>query len=228
MSAMTFRAFAVPCTTASFSVAPRSQSQFGTFPASSGGTGPSWSGSVISTYRVSSKPRTGVMSARSKRSSTRRGVTSSMTVRSAASITPPVAPKMTPEPDAVPNGSSKSRSGRSGRWMPYSRIIRPSSRVVSEMSTSRWPESAISGRVVSNFLAVHGIRETDTTSAGSIPFRSAYQVLMSAPNICCGLLQLDRFGRYSGYWCSMNLIQPGEHDVNCGTGRLWSPSTRFS
>jgi hypothetical protein len=38
-------------------------------------------------------------------------VTSSMTVRRAASITPPVAPKMTPEPVAVPNGSSKSLFG---------------------------------------------------------------------------------------------------------------------
>ncbi len=41
-------------------------------------------------------------------------VTISMTVRRAASMTPPVAPKMTPEPVAVPNGSSKSEVGSVG------------------------------------------------------------------------------------------------------------------
>ena len=58
-------------------------------------------------------------------------VTSSMTVRRALSITPPVAPKITPEPVAVPNGSSKSLFGMLGRWRPASLNILPSSRVVS-------------------------------------------------------------------------------------------------
>ena len=56
--------------------------------------------------------------------------TNSTTVRSAASMTPPVAPKITPDPVAVPNGSSKSLFGMSGRWMPASLIICASSRVV--------------------------------------------------------------------------------------------------
>jgi len=63
-------------------------------------------------------------------SSTFSPVTSSMTVRSAASITPPVAPKMTPEPVAVPNGSSKSDFGTFGRSIPACLSILPSSRVV--------------------------------------------------------------------------------------------------
>ena len=45
-------------------------------------------------------------------------------------MTPPVAPKMTPEPVAVPNGSSKSDLGSLGRSMPASLIILASSRVV--------------------------------------------------------------------------------------------------
>ena len=45
-------------------------------------------------------------------------------------MTPPVAPKMTPEPVAVPNGSSKSLFGRLGTCSPASLNILPSSRVV--------------------------------------------------------------------------------------------------
>ena len=41
-----------------------------------------------------------------------------MTVRRALSMTPPVAPKMTPEPVAVPKGSSKSLLGRLGTCRP--------------------------------------------------------------------------------------------------------------
>jgi len=153
---------------------------------------------VSSTYRTSSKPRTGVMSAWSKMFSTCWPVTSSSTVRSAASMTPPVAPKMMPEPDAVPNGSSKSLGGMSGRYSPNCRVMTASSRAVSTWSTSANPESVISGRPASNFFAVQGMRATDTTSAGSTPARPAYQALMSAPNICCGLLHVDMLGRNSG------------------------------
>ena len=70
------------------------------------------------------------MSAWSKSFSTFTPVTNSTTVRRAASITPPVAPKITPEPVAVPNGSSKSDFGMSGRSMPASWIIFAISRVV--------------------------------------------------------------------------------------------------
>ncbi len=59
-----------------------------------------------------------------------RPVTSSITVRSADSMTPPVAPKMTPEPVAVPKGSSKSDFGMLGTSMPVSLNILASSRVV--------------------------------------------------------------------------------------------------
>ena len=44
----------------------------------------------------------------------------SATVLSAASITPPVVPKMAPAPDASPNGLSKSLSPRSGKSIPTS------------------------------------------------------------------------------------------------------------
>ena len=46
-------------------------------------------------------------------------------------MTPPVAPKITPDPVAVPNGASKSDLGRRGRSSPASLIIFASSRVVS-------------------------------------------------------------------------------------------------
>ena len=46
-------------------------------------------------------------------------------------MTPPVAPKITPEPVAVPKGASKSDFDSLGRSKPASRIILPSSRVVS-------------------------------------------------------------------------------------------------
>ena len=45
---------------------------------------------------------------------------------------------------------------------------------------------------------VQGMTDTLTMSFGSIPFFSAYQVLTIAPNICCGLLQLERFSSMSG------------------------------
>ena len=49
-------------------------------------------------------------------------------------------------------------------------------------------------------------------------FFSAYQVFTTAPNICCGDLQLERFGMKSWKLCSQNLIQPGEHEVMSGSG----------
>src|SRR5674476_1209473 len=52
MSSMTLAAFAVPCTTATFRVTPRSQFQSGTRWASRPGTGPTSSGMVISAYLV--------------------------------------------------------------------------------------------------------------------------------------------------------------------------------
>ena len=42
----------------------------------------------------------------------------------------PEAPKMTPEPVAVPKGSSKSEGGKLGKCIPASRIMRAASRVV--------------------------------------------------------------------------------------------------
>src|SRR5665648_1078787 len=81
MSSMTLAAFAVPCTTATFRVTPRSQFQSGTRWASRPGTGPTSSGMVISAYLAPANPRTGMMAAWANRSSTLSPVTSSMTVR---------------------------------------------------------------------------------------------------------------------------------------------------
>ena len=39
-------------------------------------------------------------------------------VRSAASMTPPVAPKMSAAPELIPSGRSKSPSGRAAKSMP--------------------------------------------------------------------------------------------------------------
>jgi hypothetical protein len=47
-------------------------------------------------------------------------VTTSTTVRSAASITPPVVPNSSPPPEPVPSGSSKWPSGSSAMLMPRS------------------------------------------------------------------------------------------------------------
>jgi hypothetical protein len=88
-------------------------------------------------------------------------------------MTPPVAAKITPEPVAVPNGSSKSLFGRLGTCSPASLNILPSSRVVSPKSTSLKPESCISGRLHSNFLAEHGMSAQLTMLAGSRPIFSA-------------------------------------------------------
>ena len=63
----------------------------------------------------------------------------SAAVRSAASMTPPVAPKMAPAPVDSPIGSSKSSSGSRAKLMPARWIIRAASRVVSTMSVSGTP-----------------------------------------------------------------------------------------
>ena len=56
-----------------------------------------------------------------------------------------------------------------------------------------WPS-----RPASNFLAVQGMMETMTICLGSMPIFSAYQVLMVAPNICWGDLQVERLPSMSG------------------------------
>ncbi len=58
--------------------------------------------------------------------------------------------------------------------MPDCLIIRASSRVVRETSTSQNPDECISLlRMISNFLAVQGMIETTYTLAGSSPTFSA-------------------------------------------------------
>ena len=96
-------------------------------------------------------------------------VTISYAVRSAASITPPVTAKMSAAPVDKPSGRSILSSGRAAKLMPACLIMRASSRVVSTMSTSWNPLSAISGRAHSNFFAVQGMTETTTMSLGFMP-----------------------------------------------------------
>ena len=72
-------------------------------------------------------------------------MTISYTVRSAASMTPPVLAKMSAAPEDAPRMLSICPSGSAVKSMPAWRIMRPSSRVVSTTSTSRAPLAYISG-----------------------------------------------------------------------------------
>jgi hypothetical protein len=94
-------------------------------------------------------------------------------VRSAASITPPVAPKMTLAPVLSPSRLSKSSSGSLLKLMLHSLIMRASSRVVITSSTSGLPPWERSGRLASTYLAGQGSTDTTTISLGSMPAFSA-------------------------------------------------------
>ena len=124
----------------------------------------------------------------------------SAAVLRAASITPPVAPKIAPAPVLTPIAGSNSSSGKFAKSMLHCFNKRPISRVVNTISTSWIPSPAASwsSRSISNFFAVQGIILTDTIFLGSIPFFSAYQVFNIAPVICWGDLHVDTFGNRSG------------------------------
>ena len=127
---------------------------------------------VTDAVLICSSPSMGVTCRFSKGSS--RPVTSSHTVRRAASITPPVTPKMSAAPVDRPSGASNVPSGSARRSMPADLIIRASSRVVSTASTSGTPSRLeSSGRWISYFLAVQGMTETTKRSFGSTPSFSA-------------------------------------------------------
>ena len=100
-------------------------------------------------------------------------VTTSYTVRRAASITPPVTPNISAAPVPSPRGASNSPSGRFTKSMPAVFIIRASSLVVSTASTSRLPSTSISGRCISYFLAVQGMTDTTNMFSGAVAVRSA-------------------------------------------------------
>ena len=72
------------------------------------------------------------------------------------------------------------------------RIIWMISCVVMTMSTSCMPSVLISGRIASNFFAVHGMMDTITRSSRFTPRISGRCFFASEPNICCGDLQEDR------------------------------------
>mmetsp|Transcript_10557 Transcript_10557/g.35821 ORF Transcript_10557/g.35821 Transcript_10557/m.35821 type:complete len:229 (+) Transcript_10557:90-776(+) len=135
-------------------------------------------------------------------------------VRSAASITPPLAPKITAAPVDSPRGESNCASlGRDAKGMRRWRIMRASSRVVMAASTSpRMP-----GRTASSFLAVQGMTDTtngSSSDSGSGPSAEAAARrwrwtksakgprLAAAACICWGLLVVDRCGMRSGRWIS--------------------------
>ena len=94
--------------------------------------------------------------------------------RSAASITPPVAPKTTAAPVDEPRGLSNSSSGRYFGSMWFARSMMFSSRVVMLTSTSGSPSASfIVGSSHSLFLATHGMMETMKSRLGSMPIFSA-------------------------------------------------------
>ena len=84
---------------------------------------------------------------------------------------------------------------------------------------SRKPESSISGRRISNFLAVQGVSATLKIFAGSSPLRCAKYVLIVGPCMPMGLFADDTFGSISGYHVSQNFTHAGQQLVNCGSGR---------
>mmetsp|Transcript_41736 Transcript_41736/g.124837 ORF Transcript_41736/g.124837 Transcript_41736/m.124837 type:complete len:247 (+) Transcript_41736:580-1320(+) len=120
--------------------------------------------------------------------------TSSTTVRSAASITPPVVPNSCAPPLPVPSGSSNSDSSSVVRSMPASASIAAISTVVTTWSTSRPSAAAVlpSGRSASLCLRTHGISEHDSTRLGSTPASCAKKFLITAPIIIWGDLHVDR------------------------------------
>ena len=101
-------------------------------------------------------------------------VSCSTTVRRAASMTPPEAPKMAAAPVETPSMGSNAPSGRCSKSRPAWVIMRPSSRVVRDTSTGMQPlGSRCSSRSTSYFLAVQGMMDTTKMSWGSMPACSA-------------------------------------------------------
>ena len=132
---------------------------------------------------------------------------------------------MTPAPVLKPMGISNDAGSSTLKSMPLSRTIWINSCVVSTQSISGLPFTAISGRLASNFLAVQGMMDTTTISRRSLPVSRVSTSLQAAPNICWGDLQLDRWESISGKYCSANLTQAGQQEVNCGR---FSPFCRRS
>ena len=94
--------------------------------------------------------------------------------------------------------SSNFSSGRRLKFSWAFLIRRASSRVVMEMSTSGRPAASSSSRLISNFLAVQGMTDTETILLGSMPSFWAYQVLIKAPVMFWGDLQVERLSTRSG------------------------------
>ena len=100
-------------------------------------------------------------------------VNKSWAVLRAASITPPVVPKIAPAPVASPIGLSNSESLKSSKSILACLIIFASSLVVITASTLYKSSFFISGLCLSNFLATHGITDTTYIFFASILFFSA-------------------------------------------------------
>ena len=72
------------------------------------------------------------------------------------------------------------------------------------------------GSAHSAFLARQGMMETEKILDGSTPSVCAYQLLATAPNICCGDLADDSWPTNCGQWLLTKRIQPGQQEVNIG------------
>ena len=139
-----------------------------------------------------------------------------LAVRSAASITPPVAPNITPAPVCMPNGESKGSSGSAAGSIWSARSKRTNSRVVSTKSTSKPCAVFIVGNSLSAFLATQGITDTQKIFSGSVFNFFANQLFTMLPNICCGDFALDSWPTSSGYCPFKKRTQPGQQLVNIG------------
>ena len=83
--------------------------------------------------------------------------------------------------------------------MPDALAMRTISRVVSEASTSPIElTSRSSSTSHSYFFATQGMMDTQKTFSGSRPFCFLNSDFTAGPNICCGDLEVDSIGIWSG------------------------------
>src|SRR4030043_376158 len=111
--------------------------------------------------------------------------------------------------------------------IPYNLISLVSSLIVRTESTSLIPLRIIPSRLASNFIAVHGVTETEKIFSGLTDDCPATIVLIRAPAICCGDFTVDRLGMTDGMNCSAYLTQAGQALIYSGLS-LFLPAFSIS
>jgi hypothetical protein len=139
-------------------------------------------------------------------------------VRKAASITPPVVPKMAPAPEySVIYGLSKVDGSSAGRLMPSRLSNRANSRVVSTTSISGTPSSAELGAHALVLLCDAG-HDGDDADARRVDAHALRQIglrdLAQAP--AAATWSTTARAEYRDNCRSAKLIQAGQHEVKVG------------